>query len=662
MILLKIVNLVKHFGPEPVLDGVSFEIRPQERIGLVGPNGTGKTTLLKILAGQESADSGTVELHSTAHIAYLEQQPQFSLGRTLWDEARTALDPLIALSHDAEQIAHDLAAAVDPAERARLGKQFDRLQHELHSRGAYNLDHKIERILGGLGFSSTSFQQPIQQLSGGQQNRLMLAKLLLAEPELMLLDEPSNHLDIEATEWLEDFLLHSDQAMIIVSHDRYFLDRVTQRTLELYNGTTDSYPGNFSAYWRQKSERLEAQRRTYDKQQIEIAKTEDFIRKNFYGQKATQAKDREKKLARIERIDRPREIAAPSMGFPPVKRAGDIVIRAEQLSKSFDRPLFANLSFQIERGERWGIVGPNGTGKTTLLKCLIGQIEPTEGRARLGTNVKVAYFDQLLSGLDDEALVVDAVRPPGKEFTEPERRDLLARFGLVGAIVFQKVKSLSGGERNRAALARLSGVDANFLVLDEPTNHLDLWARDSLERSLLAFEGTVLFVSHDRYFLNRVADHLLIVEPNRFRVLPGNYDTYLHFVAQGLASDHTAARMRSDSRAAGPVNKTEQASGERQGLHRSETGEAAAIKTDSVDTQVNQPKRKRRFTYRKVPDLEREIAERELRIEELNAMLVDPQVLRNGDRTRDLKNELSTQQQTLATLYEHWEEAVELNG
>ncbi|MEX2138288.1 MAG: ABC-F family ATP-binding cassette domain-containing protein [Pirellulales bacterium] len=644
MILLNVASITKHFGPDPVLAGVTFEVRPHERIGLVGPNGAGKTTLLKILAGLESPDSGSVDLHPSARLAYLEQQPLFSPGRTLWEEAQSGLEHLLAIAAEAQRVAEALAAASNAVDRQRLGKQFDRLQHDLHLHGAYSLDHKIEQVLTGLGFRPENYQQPVEQLSGGQQNRLLLARLLLAEPDVMLLDEPSNHLDIEATEWLENFLRDTDQAMIIVSHDRYFLDRVTDRTLELYRGTVDSYAGNFSAYWRQKSERLEVQRRTYEKQQEEIAKAEEFIRRNFSGQKAAQAKDREKKLARIERVDRPREIAAPVMGFPPAKRSGDIVVRAERVSKAYDCPLFANLSFQIERGQRWGILGPNGTGKTTLLRCLVGRTEQDSGYVSIGTGVKIAYFDQLLADLDDELPAVEAVRPLGKELTEPERRDLLARFGLTGGMVFQPVKSLSGGERNRAALARLAATESNFLVLDEPTNHLDLWARASLEHALAEFDGTVLFVSHDRYFLNRVADHLLVVEPSRFRVIEGNYDTYVHFVRQGLA----VAQGKADAAAAGNGRVA---------------GRAASTKSvTSVATTEPPPKRKRRFPYRKVVELEQEIHDRETAIKSINASLSDPAVLRNGEQVRALKLDLAIHQETLALLYDHWEEAVELNG
>jgi ATP-binding cassette subfamily F protein 3 len=332
MILLSLQNIVKHYGPEPVLAGVTFDLRPGERVSLVGPNGAGKTTLMRIVAGLDEADRGRVELHSSATLGYLEQQPEFEPGRTVWDEAAAALANIADLAGHSEEIAQAMAVESDEAERKRLEQRFEHIQHQLQHHDAYNLDYRIERILEGLGFGKATFQQEVAKLSGGQQNRLLLARLLLAEPELLLLDEPSNHLDIDATEWLENFLIESEQAILVVSHDRYFLDRVTNRTLELYQGTVESYPGNFTQYKRMKAERLEVQRRTYERQQEEIAKMEDFIRRYHFGDRHQQAEDRRKKLERIERIDPPREIAAPAMGFPAAARTGDIVLRVEKLS------------------------------------------------------------------------------------------------------------------------------------------------------------------------------------------------------------------------------------------------------------------------------------------------------------------------------------------
>ncbi len=636
MILLDVENIRKHYGPEPVLDGVTFDVRPGERIGLVGPNGSGKTTLLRILAGHEDPDGGRFQMHGSVRLRYLEQQPRFPAGRTLWDEARSALDDLVKLGRQAVEVADKLAHSSEPAEHKRLAARFDHLQQELHRRDGYNLDHKIERVLDGLHFPRESFQMPVRSLSGGEQNRLILAKLLLAEPDLMLLDEPSNHLDIEATEWLEGYLAASSAAMVLVSHDRYFLDKVTNQTLELFRGTVDSYAGNFSAYWQQKDERLLVERRTFEKQQTEIAKTEDFIRRNKYGQKHAQAEDRKKKLARIEPVAPPREIVEPPMAFPKASRTGDIVLRAENLAKAYDRPLFERLTFDLDRGQRWGMLGPNGAGKTTLLRCLLGEMPPDAGQVNLGHGVKVGYFDQQLASLGDDQLVVDSIRPDHKDFDEQQRRDLLARFGLTGDIAFQPVGSLSGGERCRAALARLAASDANFLVLDEPTNHLDLWACDALEQAVNKYDGTVLFVSHDRYFINRVADHLLVVEPGRFRTIEGNYEAYLRMVDGGLVEEAT-------------IRKTPK------------QADASASRTPKSGDDTKSAQRKRRFPYRKVEDLEAEIFLRESRVEEFNSELALPETHRNGKFVRKLKAEMAAEEAALRTLYEHWEEATELN-
>ncbi len=641
MMLLQVENVKKHYGPDAVLDGASFELRPGERVGLVGPNGTGKTTLLKILAGKEDADGGSVVKHPSLRLGYLEQQPQWESGRTLMDETKTALAGLVAMQAELVSVAEELSRCDDPVEHKRLADRYDHLQHETLSRDAYNIDYKVERVLDGLRFRRESFQQPVERLSGGEQNRLMLAKLLLAEPNVMLLDEPSNHLDIEATQWLEAFLAESAAAMLLVSHDRYFLDRVTNRTLELFQGTVDSYTGNFSAYWTQKAERLLVSQRTYEKQQIEIEKAKDFIRRNQYGQKHQQAQDRFKKLERIELVAVPRTIVQPPMAFPPAARCGDIVVRAEGLAKAFERALFSEVDLQIVRGERWGLIGPNGCGKSTLLRCLLGEETPDRGKVQIGAGVSIGYFDQHLAGVSDDDDVVDSIRPSHKQFLTQQRRDLLGRFGISGDTQLQKVGKLSGGERHRVALARLAAADANFLVLDEPTNHLDLWARDALEQALAAFDGTVLFVSHDRYFVNRVADHLIVFEPGGVRIIEGNYEAYQLFL-----------KSKAEAAASPTAQQRKQAA--------RHNAAATAAKTNG-DVAAAQPGKKRRFPYRKLADIEADIFQRESRIEQLTEELADGATFRDGGRVRAVNQEIAEQQSALKKLYEHWEEAGELN-
>jgi ATP-binding cassette subfamily F protein 3 len=636
MILLSCSRLARGFDQGLLFQDIGFELYSGERVGLVGPNGVGKTTLLRLLAGLDRPDDGDVRFHAGARAALLQQQPQFTSGRTLFDEARAALDELVAAHDDMVRTAEALASAAGEAERTALAARYDRLNELLRHHDAYNVDHRVEHVLDGLGFEPDDYGRPVDTFSGGQQSRLMLAKLLLAAPDVMLLDEPSNHLDIDATRWLEDYLIKQTEAMLIVSHDRYFLDRVVTKVFELHAGRLTAYPGNYQAYWRLRQQRHEQQLKTWEAQQEYIAKQEDYIRRVHYGQLHKQAQSRKKALDRLERVERPTLVEVPQMHFGEVRRAGDVVLQADDLSKAYDRPLFQGLSFSLQRGRRLGIMGPNGSGKTTLLHVLMGDEEPDAGTVQRGHLVEFGYYDQHLKLLPDDQPVIRAIWPePDPEINEQQMRDLLGRFGLTGDQVYQQVGALSGGERSRAALARLVALGVNVLVLDEPTNHLDLWACDALEQALLEFDGTVIVVSHDRYFLNRVVDQLIVLEAEgRAQVIHGNYDTYERMRALQEATTSNTTKARDGESASAPAS-------------------AAAAPAPK--------KRKRRFPYRKVEDLEAEIAAGETRLQELEKLLASPDLYRDGGRVKETTRAFEETKAQLQHLYEHWEEAVELN-
>jgi len=637
MILLSCSRLARGFDEGPLFEDIGFELSSGERVGLVGPNGVGKTTLLRLLAGLDRPDDGEVRLHAGARVALLRQQPEFVAARPLFEEARAALDELLAAHEDMVRTAEQLARAADEASRKALAARYDRLNELLRHHDAYNVDHRVEHVLDGLGFRPEEYGRPVSTFSGGQHSRLMLAKLLLAAPDVLLLDEPSNHLDIAATRWLEDYLARQSEAMLIVSHDRYFLDRVVTKVFELSAGRLTAYPGNYQAYARLRQERYEQELKAWQAQQEYIAKQEDYIRRVHYGQLHKQAQSRRKALERLERVGRPVQVEGPRMHFGEVRRCGDLVLQADGLAKAYDRPLFSGLSFALPRGRRLGIMGPNGSGKTTLLHILMGEQQPDAGRVQRGHLVEFGYYDQHLKTLPADQPVIRAVWPePDPEVNEQRLRDLLGRFGLVGDQVYQRVGDLSGGERSRAALARLVVLGVNVLVLDEPTNHLDLWACEALEQALREFDGTVLVVSHDRYFLNRVVDLLIVLDgAGEAQVVHGNYDTY-----ELMRAQREAAR-------AGSPKGNEQSTRE-----SARAGGAAPQATR---------KRKRRFPYRKVEDIEAEIAEHETRLRAVEQQMASPELYRDGERVKETTRTFEETKARLQQLYEHWEEAVELN-
>jgi ATP-binding cassette subfamily F protein 3 len=641
MILISAQGLGRQFTGDPIFSEVDFEVRAGERIGLVGPNGAGKTTLLQILAGADQADYGRLFARPGIRVSLLRQEVNFNAEETLSEVAKSGLASLIELQHELEEAAQEMAEAEDPVDRERAERRYDDLHRLIEHQDAYTIDHRVEEVLTGLGFSQPEFQRPAATFSGGQQSRLMLAKLLLESPDLMLLDEPSNHLDIATTEWLESYLARQPVAMVVVSHDRYFLDKVVNKVWELHLGRITVYPGNYSQYWRLRSEKAKVLERQSERQGEKAAELEAYIRKYGAGQRAKQAHDRERKLERLERdrVETLRDVVGPVMRFDEVERSGDIVIEARRLSKSFDVPLFRELNLSVGRGECVGVIGPNGAGKTTLIKTLIGREKPDQGDSKLGHKVQVGYHDQGLRSLNPETTVVRAVWPEDDpEWVEGDVRDLLARFGLRGELAFQTVGQLSGGEKAKAALARLCATSANLLVMDEPTNHLDIWSRESLERSINEFEGTVLVVSHDRYFLNKVVDRLVAISDGQARVIEGDYDTFQHLIQQ-------EKERALGQRGAPAAGQPKQAQGPRAGA-----AEASG---------ATKPRRK--YAYRKSVEIEREIGELETEVAELEDQLGQPATWRDPvkavgkqERHRDLKLKLET-------LYEHWETALEAN-
>jgi len=644
MVILTANNLTRQFDVEPVFSNVSFDVRAGEKVGIVGPNGAGKTTLLRVLTRKDEPDTGTVEIPSSVRIGILEQHKTFGPDETLIDVARSGLGHLYALQEEATEIAVQMGEVSDPDELEKLTNRYDVLHHELERLDAYQIDHHVDEVLHGLGFAKDDYDRPMKTFSGGQQNRVTLAKMLLEAPDLILLDEPTNHLDIETTEWLEDYLSRCAQAIIVVSHDRYFLDKVTTRTLEVFRGGIDDYPGNFSKYWSMREERHDLIRRTRQKQEDYLAKQEQFIRKNQVGTKATQAKDRAKKMERVELVELPPDFTELRMGFSEPVRTGDWVLRSEDVSKGFPSPetgevvpLFKDVTLQVDRGDRIGILGPNGAGKTTLLRTLIGELEADSGTLKYGTNVDIAYFDQQLKSVDHSLDAVEAVRPEKfPDMTPGKIRSLLAKFGISGELGLQRLSLMSGGEKTKVALAKLAALQPNVMVLDEPTNHLDFWACSALERSLRQFNGTILFVSHDRYFLDQVATRVISLEPERYWDFEGNYSAF----------------QESQQRRKNPVVKLEV----KPIAAPKETAKEAFPKTTH-----EKARRKRQFPFRQVSDLEADIAAQEAVILDLEIEMADPDIHRDPKRMKTIQKDYDAANAELERLLSHWEEAVELN-
>src|SRR4051812_28962156 len=627
--LFRLSDVYKSYASQDVLRGASLQVNPGEHVGLVGRNGAGKTTLFRLITGEESPDRGDVVRARGVRLGLLEQHVDFEPGTTVHEAALAAFKELQDIEHEMHQLEHRMAEA--PEDLDAVLERYSELQHEFERLGGFEYAAKAEAILQGLGFERDSWATPTEILSGGQKNRLGLARLLLAEPDVLLLDEPTNHLDVATVEWLEEFLAAYKSAYVIISHDRYFLDRACTRIVEVELGKAVSYKGNYSHFLVEREEQREIQQRAYENQRQLIAKTEDFIRRNLAGQKTKQAKSRRTMLQKLERVEAVRP-DAPQGNFQmqKVERAGAHVLTAKEAAVGYPGVLLAEgISFILNRGECLGVIGPNGSGKTTFLRTVLGKLPQLDGEIRWGSNVSVGYYAQQLDDLDDRnEIIMELRRVAPRSATAGELRGFLARFLFTGDDVDKHVRDLSGGEKGRLALAKLIYSNVNVLVLDEPTNHLDIPSREALEEALDAYDGTILTISHDRYFLDRVATQILALDgEGGAEHYDGDYTEY---------HDWKAARKRA------PLSEVAQPVRSKETPPKAKATGGKAVKKESV---------------RDSRAVEAEIGEVEKLLAELSEQLGRPATARDPQRLKTLNEDYKSADARLRRLYEEWEQA-----
>ncbi|MFN8566606.1 MAG: ABC-F family ATP-binding cassette domain-containing protein [Kouleothrix sp.] len=681
MSILNVGGLTKYYGAELIFSNINFQIAKGDKVALVGVNGAGKSTIMKIIAGIEEPTSGGVHMARGHTQAYLAQEAQFSGENTLLDEMHSALAHLFELQRQISALEHALADTDAPDWEARM-EQYGELTHRFEHAGGYEIEHRIERTLHGLGFSEAQYHQPVGQFSGGQKTRAALAAALLADPDLLLLDEPTNHLDLAALEWLERFLKDWDGTLIVISHDRYFLDKVTNRTIEIANGRLDGdYPAGYNRYLELKAEKLELLLKQFQAQQEFIAKTEDFIRRFKAGQRTKEARGREKILNRLkhgyqgannqwinERIDAPQQQKRLAMSLGTQVRSGDMVLRLEQLVVGFaartenqkprtdDKKAGSQLSLldstvqlitcpnlEMQRGQRVALMGANGSGKTTLLRTIVGEHPALRGQVRLGHKVVINYYAQAHEGLQMHATVFDEIRRIKPLIKETEARTLLGRFLFSGDDVFKHVGDLSGGERSRVALAQLTLMAGNLLVLDEPTNHLDINAREALELVLNEYNGSILFVSHDRYFIDAVADTIWMVGEGTIKPFNGNYSEFTTW-------QEAAAREPAAPSAPRTASNGQPAPASRPAAAPAQPA-APADASKPIDRGAEREQRKRQ---RRLAALEGEIAMLEDEQKKLGEEMTAASIAGDGKRVKALENQYAELHDMLSSRYQEW--------
>jgi ATP-binding cassette, subfamily F, member 3 len=647
--MIQLSTAGKRYAHKLLFENVDWMITAQDRIGLVGANGTGKSTLMKVLAGLETLDYGSLATTKGISAGYLPQDGLSLSGRTVFAECMAVFAELRSLEQEMEDLTHRMAE-LDPnsAEYNQVADRFHRIEHEFQTRDGYAIEAKVGAVLAGLGFHKDEWARQTKQFSGGWQMRIALAKLLLQQPNLLLLDEPTNHLDLEARNWLEDYLKTYPYAFVLISHDRYFLDVTVNKIVEIWNKRVHFFPGNYDKYIAQKTQRREQLESAYRNQRERIEQLEVFINRfRYQATKAKQVQSRIKELEKIERIEIPPEERTIHFSFPQPKPSGRIVAEVTNLAKNYgDKQVFSGVNFIIERGDRIALVGVNGAGKSTLIKLLAGAEPATSGEYKIGHNVQPDYFAQdQYKELNPEARILDDLGEISPRSTQTELRTLLGSFLFSEDDVFKKIGVLSGGERNRYALLRMLLHPANFLLLDEPTNHLDMRAKDVLLNALEKYSGTVLFVSHDRYFIDKLATRVFEVGEGRVEVFPGNYEDYVWRKQRGTEADSTipASQIFSEHSAT-QVEISQSANSGNGNGNPPQTGLAEAKK------RLNPIKR--RQMEERCHELEEEIARLEASIAHCETSL---QTFVSNEETMRLTEELSTHRSELQALMAEWE-------
>jgi len=644
--MLSINNLSLQYGYKHIFRDVSAQVYDGDRIGLAGVNGTGKSTLLKIMCDELETDPGVVTRASWFTVSYLPQEVTLELGsRTLFDEAESAFDEALAHQREFDEIGGLLATLEEGSpELARLLERQGELQHLLEGLDIFRIRPEIERILFGLGFSKQDLDRPVSDFSGGWIMRLLLAKLLLQKPSLLLLDEPTNHLDLDSLTWMEDFLLQYQGAMVIISHDRAFLDRVTSKTWELSLGRLTSYKGNYSHYLVEKAQRMELERAAYDNQQAMIKQTERFItRFRAKSTKAKQVQSRAKQLEKLERLELSETERTIHFSFPPAAPSGRDVLQLNGVNKEFDgKQVFKDVTLELQRGDKLAVVGVNGAGKTTLLRIMAG-VEPADGDIRQGHNVILTYFGQhQAQELSGELSVLDTVYHAAQDMTVTKVRSLLGAFLFSGDEVEKKVQVLSGGEKSRVALARMLIKPANLMLLDEPTNHLDITSQEVLQEAMAQYEGTIIVVSHNRFFVNSFVNKVLEIRDGRATMYLGNVDDYL-----ATRKRQEDLSVEEKQRSAVTEKQSEADSSDRKGQRRER-----AQRRQQLSAQLKPWKNK-------VTEAERQIESLEERKGELETMMADPDLYADQQRWSETSKEYNEVKHRLKRQYEKWEQAQE---